>query len=827
MYRLKNIFLIFICVLSVNSWAQSLVSGVVVDELETPIPSAKIYVKNFPDKRVVANDEGYFELWLNEGDYYLIATATGYKKTEYFVGVKRKNKPIRIQVFPEAVQTLENVEVVAKKRNLGREYILKVAKKREQISPWRHPHKVDVYIKANEKIDRKKKKNKENTSPQTKTINDPFSNTTVEEADFLRNRNFVEVNIERSFQSKNKIKETRNAFKQSGNKENYLYYTTTVKSNFDFFRNLLHLKDLHHTPVASPISAPGILSYKYRLVKQYEENGRKIHVITITPRLTATTTIEGEIHIYDSLWMIKKLDLTMEKGNLIIYDYFQIQQEYGIVNDSINILEKQQLNYGVKYKAYASTCNTSAVFSNYNFAPQFPPKFFSNELSVTEKEAYEKDTSYWNQSRVVELSAEEEEFIRIRDSLEVAHNKKEYLDSIDKAFNKVTFLKVLWWGVDHRNRAKKTQWTINSLIGMARPIYIAGPRVAPGFFYFKKWENERYIDGYSEVSVGFMNGDLKGRTDWDFRYNPFKFGTISARFDHDFDAIRSYDAITQIFKRDNFIEKTSLEIGHFIEIANGLDLDVNLSFAERRSIEGYKFITKFDKELGNNEPTKFQSYQAMIANAELAYTPGQKYMREPYRKVILGSKWPTFYLYYEKGISDIFGSDVNFDYVSGGIRQTLNIGTIGTSSYHVKTGRFLNQIKLREADQKYHRRSDPIWFSNPMYSFQDLDSTLPTQKMYLELHYVHHGNGAILNKIPFMKKTRIGLVFGAGMLYVPEHNWQHYEAFVGLERTFKLSKRRLRIGIYGVLSDGNHIKTRGQFKVSFSLLNNRDLKWNF
>ena len=78
-----------------------------------------------------------------------------------------------------------------------------------------------------------------------------------------------------------------------------------------------------------------------------------------------------------------------------------------------------------------------------------------------------------------------------------------------------------------------------------------------------------------------------------------------------------------------------------------------------------------------------------------------------------------------------------------------------------------------------------------------------------------------------MKKTGIGLVVGVGALYVHEFNYQHYEMFAGLERNFKFSKRRLRIGIYGVLSDSNQTKTRTHFKISFALLDDRNMKWNF
>jgi hypothetical protein len=97
----------------------------------------------------------------------------------------------------------------------------------------------------------------------------------------------------------------------------------------------------------------------------------------------------------------------------------------------------------------------------------------------------------------------------------------------------------------------------------------------------------------------------------------------------------------------------------------------------------------------------------------------------------------------------------------------------------------------------------------------------------MEAHIVHHDNGAIINKIPFMKKTRIGLIMGGGILYVKQYNWLHYEGVVGLERNFKISRRRLRLGVYGVLSDGNHIPLRATWKVSFALLDDRNLKWNF
>lgn len=829
-------FLVFLFTIMIGNslFGQQLLHGTVSDENGIPIPYAKIYVKNSAELRTLADINGYYEMRLYQGEYFLVVTSTGYETKEAYVTIIENTIEKNYQLMPVTIQEIEGVSVSTKKSNPGREIMLKVVKKRDQINPWNYPHTVHGYIKATEKIDRKeknkngkKKKEKEETEQDDPSgIEDPFAEKRKADEELANNMNLVEVNLTRHYGGPNKVKEIRDAYEKKGAKNTNLYYTTTVKSNFNFFRNLLHLDDLHQTPVSSPISGPGILSYKYRLEKQYEENGRKINKIRIIPRNIATTTLEGYIYVIDSVWLVQKLELTMQKGNLLIYDYFTISQEFEHPGDTICLLKNQVLNYGVKYRDQSSTCTTTANFSDYNFSPNFPQKFFNNELAVTEQEAYEKDSIYWNQKRKTQLTPEEIEYITIKDSIEEHHNRKEYLDSIDADFNKVTALKVLWWGIDHRNRSKKTQWTINSLAAILRPIYIAGPRLAPGFSFFKKWEDEKTLDSYTEASVGVLNWDPKIDTWWKFRYDPFHFGTANINFSHSFDVIRGYDAITQIYKRDNFIEVTDLTLGHYYELFNGLYLETNFSMSERRSLEGYKFLDT-DGFLPNTEPVEFETYQAFIGDLTLSYTPNQKYMREPNRKVVLGSKWPTFYLYYEKGLPNIFGSDVDHDYALLGITQTFKIGTIGTSSYHLKSGTFLNTRSLKDADQKFHRRSDPIWFSNPLHSFQGLDSTLPTQKIFYEAHFVHHDNGAILNKIPFMKKTRIGLVVGGGYLYVPEFDWHHYEVLVGLERNFKFSKRRLRIGLYGVLSGGNHIIPTPSWKVSFAILDNRNLKWNF
>lgn len=812
-------FLLFILFLSTSVHSQYLVEGKVVDEYNRPLPKVEVYVKYGEESPHQTDENGHFQFYFQPGEIYLILSLKGYEKKEVFVPVLRQDQTLNIQMIPAFTGELDDIIIKAKKVNIGREIIQKVVRHKDTISQWNYSHNVSVYIKTKDINALSKASNESNNTDDLSE--NPFSSQSQS-----LDTNLLEIKIVKDFEPIDKIKERKIAYSLTGNNRD-MYYQNTAESEFNFFQNTLPLPKLHQTPILSPISTPGILGYKYRLESKYQEDSLTIYKIKITARTGSTSTLSGYIYIVDSLFIIQKLDLELKKGNLFKYDYFKINQEYGYNSLGINYLKNETFDYGIKTRKEQRVIKTSVYFDNYKFNTSYNKRYFNNEVSQTTLDAYKKDSSYWKKNRPIALTIDELQLIERNDSIKKAHNKKEYLDSVDKEFNRITVLKVLWYGIDLRNRKKKEQWSINPAVVTLRPIYIAGPRLAPGFNFFKKWDNERYIDTYSELSYGFLNKDVKGRGAIRYNYDPFKAAIVEVGFSHDFDAIRSYDAITQIYKRSNFIEATQLNFGHNYEWFNGLYSSLTLNFSERRPLNNYQFINWLDKPLNNDLPSDFYTYQAAIASLQISYTPFQKYIREPYRKVVLGTKWPTIYGYYERGIPKVFGSDVDFDYLQFGIKQQISIGSIGNLSYHVKSGEFLSSKSLMDADKKYLRRSDPIWFSNPMYSFQKLDTLIPTIKRIVEAHLLYHDNGAIINKIPFAKKARIGLVVGAGFAYLFENNWWHSEILVGLERNFRLSRRLLRLGVYYAVSKGKSLHLNQAVKFSFSILDNRTMKFNF
>jgi hypothetical protein len=117
---------------------------------------------------------------------------------------------------------------------------------------------------------------------------------------------------------------------------------------------------------------------------------------------------------------------------------------------------------------------------------------------------------------------------------------------------------------------------------------------------------------------------------------------------------------------------------------------------------------------------------------------------------------------------------------------------------------------------------------NPEQAFQALDSSFAVFKRFYEGHYLHEFNGALINKIPFMKKLQLKEIAGGGFLFAPERDLKYAELFAGIERAFKwpLDKlQRFKIGVYIVTSAANKFNNPVQFKIGITSWDKTRDRW--
>ncbi|MBL4624182.1 MAG: carboxypeptidase-like regulatory domain-containing protein [Flavobacteriales bacterium] len=737
-YTFSFVLIVGLLFFVITGWGQSL-SGFVMDEENAPMPYVNVYVK-YTSLGTVTDGRGRYYIQLkSEGDYELVFSLVGYQTKTVQVVVKQADISKNVYLKTSEIQ-LEELVIKAKRRDPAYEIIQNAINAKKENGKQVNSSRCEVYIKASEIISEKEKKKRARLREQEKMDKerekegyvppDPDKVLQQERMELANSLNIIEIQLQRNYEYPDRVKEIRNGLKKLGS-TNGLYFLNTADDQYDFYQNLMDLGRLSEQPLVSPLNNTSILTYKFRLEETYFEDVQMIYHIKVTPRKQGNSTFSGYIDILEGSFAIRKVDLTMQKGGMLIYDEFRIQQDYLLVNDSNWVISRQEFDYRSKAGKSRFKGNTKVIYDNYELNVEFPKRYFKNELAITTKDAYERDTSYWEYTRPEPLTLEEQRIVFIKDSIVAAHTKKEYLDSVDAAYNKVTVGDLLLYGVGNFNREKKRHILTSGLLEFMDLFEIGGITVGPDLFYYQKFENQQYFYVYVNSHIGLRNLDVKGEVQGKYLYDPIKRSSWVAEVGHDFAVVQNSEAVTAYMDRANYVEQTYGEIGHETELFNGFYFDVYLLYAENRPIDRYKFGEATEYIIENNKPRSFESYQLLVSYMDFSYTPYQKYITEPNRKVVLGSKWPTFRLHYRKGVPGVAGSDLNFDFIEGSIKQSFKLGTAGTSTYKVATGTFLNDKEVSYEQYKVFPRGDNWFFGSPMEN-QLQDTTLIAKEWFLK-----------------------------------------------------------------------------------------------
>ncbi len=132
----KIVFTVLFSFIGTILFGQYSVSGIISDEVGSPIPFAKVFVKNDASLRTIADINGYYEMRIYQGEYYFVISSSGFTTKEIYITVNETDQTKNISLIPIKVQDINDVNVSAKKSNPGREIMLKVVEKRNEISPW-------------------------------------------------------------------------------------------------------------------------------------------------------------------------------------------------------------------------------------------------------------------------------------------------------------------------------------------------------------------------------------------------------------------------------------------------------------------------------------------------------------------------------------------------------------------------------------------------------------------------------------------------------------------------------------------------------------------
>ncbi len=762
------------------------VSGKVTDENNQPVPFASIYIKG-TTHGTSSNLQGFYTIELAPGKYELVFKLIGYKPEIETINAESSNQTINVKLVPESIM-LKEATINASGEDPAYEVIRQAQKKRKFYLEQVDAYSCDVYIKGEQRILKKPKKI---MGVEVDPDNEIDSTTGIV---------YLSESVSKfNFKQKNKIREEMISSKVSGDNKAFSYNQASDML-FNFYENLIQIDELSEKGFISPISANAMLSYRYKLLGTFYEDGQMINKILVIPKRKNDPVFSGIINIMENSWRIHSLQLVLTKDAQIDFvDTLRINQVFVPVEKEIWLPFSNKFNFDFGFLGIKGDGMFVSVNSNYIIDPDFPKHFFTQEIMKVNDDANKKDSSYWKESRPIPLTVEEANDYRKRDSMALIRHSKTYTDSTDRKKNKFKF-KDLFLGYNHMNTYKKQYWNISGpLLGLQFNT-VQGVNLSSGFNFTKSYENyKRYSFGGS-FGYGFSNKDFYGLAYASYLYKPQKFARINISAGHTYSQFNSntpilplINSLYSLLNEQNFMklyQKNFVSIAHSSELFNGFYFTPSVEYATRASLintTGLAWIhsdynyTSNDPQDKTNFAYAFHNNQSLTVDLKVRYVFKQRYYTAPNIKTVTGSKFPTLLIDYKKGINGL-GSVVDYDLLTIGIEHSLNLKWLGKSNYSITAGSFLNNRKMYFMDY-YHFNGNQTLFSGfGLADFQLLDYyTNSTNKQFIEGHFEHNFLGFFLNKIPLIKKLKLQEIGKVSVLTTDGKN-TYGELSIGIQR---------------------------------------------
>ncbi len=829
----KILLVSLFCSFSFISFAGK-VSGLITDDKGNPLAYASVSIKG-TTKGTTSNSSGRYSINLSPGKYTLVCQYVGYGKSEKTITVTDGDEMVN---FSLSIQELTLQEVVVKRggEDPAYEIIRQAIKKRSYYNDQVDSFSVNVYIKG---LMRSKGIPKKVLGKTIERDSNDGLDSSGKGILFL-SESLTKVD----YAKPNKIKLQVISSRESGGGFglNFPFFINFYQNNVSVFDNNLNPRGF-----ISPIADGALSYYKYKYEGSFIEDGVMVNTIKVTPRRKNEPLFSGTIQITEDDWRIYSTDLfTTRDYSLEMLDTLRVTQIHSSVARDIWKTKSQVVYLVFKQFGFHITGNFVNVYNDYNTNPGFDKKYFGRVLMKYDTAFNKKDTVYWNRTRPVALENDEKQNFIFKDSIsQIGRDSmlsRRHIDSLRKHQKPITLTGLLWSGQGHNFYGKKStvNWYLKPLITQVEYNTVEGVslNIEQSFNLWRPKSKYSYQLNWN-TRYGFSNTHLNSYADLTIRPKSLSYrnrylrlsgGKRLSQFNQDNPIDPLTNAAYTLFGKKNYMklyENWFGRIEYNNKLENGINLNLHATYEDRLPVENTTDFSFFNKDaaLLPNHPYELASMpflrnQALVAGFTLSWQPGQRYIEYPWGKRPLPSKAPVFELEYNKGISNVFGSDADFDKWKFSMADNMNFKIGGEFKYKVGVGGFFNSDSVSIPDLQHFNGNQTFYNIKYLNSFQlaPYYRYSNAEKFYIYGHAEHHFNGLLTNKIPFLNKLKWYLVGGSNAFYVNKDNY-YVEVFAGLENIFKL----FRVDFVNAYQPG--LGNRFGVRVGFGGLIGGKLEW--
>lgn len=679
---------------SIAAFAQTKVSGVVLDSQNKPIGFANVAFLGTTEG-VVTNEDGRFYLESPQTRKTLVISFVGYQTVRIELD-KAVNYDMKV-TLPDG-QELQEVKVftgkTSKKNNPALDILRKIWERRRKngLKMFRQ-YEMDKYEKVEfdmNTIDSAMMKSKlfkgmefvfnyvDTSSVTGKTYLPIFINEALS--------NVYGDNV------RNKVKEVLKANKNSGFSSNQqiLAFIKDLYAEYDIYDNYLKFFDKAFT---SPLSRTGIDVYNYHLADSAYIDNKWCYNIVYYPRRKGELTFKGDFWVNDTTWAIKTISMAATKSaNINWVKDIYIEQEFEVLNDSVFLLTRDYMMtdfaLNKKEKSKGVYGKRTTLFRNHKFNLEKPEDFYKQEVNAYDESVYQRSDEFWAENRLEELNQDEKGIYTMLDSLQ--HNKK-----FQRLYNLVTIL-----GSGYVQVGNFDYGPIFSTFGYNE---VEGIRIrAGGRTYFGQNDPWR-LQGY--VAYGFKDDKFKyglsGRWLLDKKSRLILSGgnrrdveQIGASLTTTNDVLGRSFASSALFVSGNNGKLTNINLSSVaLEIEPAKNLTFQLGFSYRTLQSASEtFSLAYYTDLTQQE-IKTEIKQSEMS-VQLDWTPKRKTVGYGVERDIVDSPYTRLFLNYSQGFKGVMGSDFDYERFQLYFKQPLNMGGIGRLDVITEVGKTFSYVPL-------------------------------------------------------------------------------------------------------------------------------------
>ena len=781
--------LLFCFFLLIACSANSQIKGLVTSENDEPLPYVNIYLKNNA-RGTTTNGDGIYQLDITtRGTYTLVFQFLGYTTQEKTVSIETFPYTLSVTLTEETT-SLDEVLINANENPANRIVEAVIAKKPE-ILKKQNAYTADFYSRGLWRVE---------NAPEKilgQEIGDLGGGLDSTRTGIV----YLSETISKiAYQAPDDFKETITASKVSGD-DNGFSFNSAQEAEYSFYNNTLEI----NTQLISPLADNAFNYYRYKLIGTFREGDKLINKIEVTPKRANDRIFQGVIYIVEDDWQLYGVELTTTGAAIQVPFVESLVFKHNFKYDSqtdIWVKISQSIDFSFKLFGFGGNGRFTAVYSNYNFSPEFDRSTFTNEVLSFKPEANKKDSIFWNKIRPIPLTIEERSDYTLKDSIQEIRESKPYKDSVDRVQNTPGILDPLL-GYSYTNSYERWRVGYNGPLTTLNFNTVQGFNATAGLFY-NTWSENNTQATYANLNANYGIDDDKLRFTSRIakRFNrinnrtfAIEGGTKVQQFNAREPISNIVNSISTLFWERNYIKLYELDYARFSyseELVNGLQLYANAGYEKRSPLfntTDQVWIKNPVAYTSNNPllPQDFntaaiQTHELAKLNARAVINFGQKYMSYPDGKFNMNeSKFPTLTLDLEQTFA---ASDAayNFTQVAAQLKQEFDISNKGNFGYTLRGGTFFNADDIGFVDyQHFQGNQTRVQLDGrhlngfnllPYYDFS-------TNTSYFEGHVEHNFKGFVLGKIPGIRALNANLILAGHTLYTAQKPYYEFSAGIG------------------------------------------------